>query len=135
MPKSLCLTLKTKSLKQVLILRNNPKYVYGQRTVLNSDCEGSNYLLLNVSVLSFYSGNPPSFTNSQKTKFRRAALLLSRKHYFHFLSCTFVLSLPSKVFKKFLAMTVRNYSNSFIYLLSVCSFPGITLDHGWYKDE
>ena len=36
MPKSICLILKTKSLKDILILKSDPKYFYGERTVLNS---------------------------------------------------------------------------------------------------
>ena len=36
MPKSLCLVLKTKCRKQILILQNNPKHFYGQVKVLNS---------------------------------------------------------------------------------------------------
>ena len=36
MPKSLCLVLKTKWCKQILILKNNPEHFYGQGKVLNS---------------------------------------------------------------------------------------------------
>lgn len=36
MPSSLYLSLKTNSLKQILILKNNPTRFYDQRTVLNS---------------------------------------------------------------------------------------------------
>lgn len=36
MPRSLCLSLKTNSLKQILTLKNNPTRFYDQGTVLNS---------------------------------------------------------------------------------------------------
>ena len=213
MPKSLCLVLKTKCRKQILILKNNPKHFYGQVKVLNSvlvkglcsgglvmklcptlctpwtvTCQASlsmgfprqeycsglpllspgdlpdagiqciagsllhcrwilyhwttreailliivciTFVFLYTNVSHIWYKNAPSLKNSFKTRFRLAALLLMKNHY-SYLSLIFVLSLPTKVFKKFLAVMVINNSNTFIYLTIYLS---VTLDIVWDKDE
>ena len=89
------------------------------------------FVFLYTNVSHVWYKNAPSLKNSFKARFRLAALLLMKNHYSH-LSLISVLSLPTKVFKKFLAVMVINNSNTFIYLTIYLS---VTLDIVWYKDE
>lgn len=117
--------LKTESLKQILILKNNLKHFCGQGIVLSS--VPVRVSLLNVVYWSclFDTENAPSLTNSFKT-IRVAALLLGRKPLFS-VCITYLCFVPdTKGLPKFLAVMIINSSNAFIYF-SIFSLPSITL--------